>query len=243
MPFDIRKEQLDLVFKQLPLALAANVINSVLVAGALAPILSLAQVVVWSGLLIGLSAFRFAQLKRQPPPAAKAPPEKMVFRLCVGAALSGSIWGLGLVLLMPDALLYRLLIAFVLGGMAAGAVVTLSPVLSVMTAFLVPCILPLAVRLALEGSPVYLARSALAQLFALGLFIAGWQLNKSIASTLHLRAELADVLAGLERTVEERTRDLRAARAQADKANQTKTRFLAAASHDLGQPFQAMRLF
>ena len=58
-----------------------------------------------------------------------------------------------------------------------------------------------------------------------------------------LADELSSVLADLERKVEQRTADLRLARDEADRANQMKTRFLAAASHDLGQPFQAMRLF
>jgi len=58
-----------------------------------------------------------------------------------------------------------------------------------------------------------------------------------------LADELSSVLADLERKVERRTADLRLARDEADRANQMKTRFLAAASHDLGQPFQAMRLF
>jgi signal transduction histidine kinase len=47
----------------------------------------------------------------------------------------------------------------------------------------------------------------------------------------------------LETRVIERTRDLEAAKAQAELATQSKTRFLAAASHDLLQPLHAARLF
>ena len=47
----------------------------------------------------------------------------------------------------------------------------------------------------------------------------------------------------LERRIEERTRDLKAAKAEAERANQGKTRFLAAAGHDLMQPLHAARLF
>jgi len=49
--------------------------------------------------------------------------------------------------------------------------------------------------------------------------------------------------AGLEERVAERTLALTEAKADADRANQGKTRFLAAASHDLMQPLSAARLF
>jgi signal transduction histidine kinase len=47
----------------------------------------------------------------------------------------------------------------------------------------------------------------------------------------------------LERRVAERTRELQEAKQVAERANLAKSRFLAAASHDLRQPFQAMTLY
>lgn len=59
------------------------------------------------------------------------------------------------------------------------------------------------------------------------------------------RAELALLNANesLERRVAQRTAELEAARAKAEEANIDKTRFIAAASHDLLQPLHAARLF
>lgn len=63
--------------------------------------------------------------------------------------------------------------------------------------------------------------------------------------TAHIEAEksLQKANESLERRVEERTQELRRAKAEADAANSSKTRFLAAASHDLMQPFNALSLF
>jgi len=63
--------------------------------------------------------------------------------------------------------------------------------------------------------------------------------------TAHIEAEksLKKANENLEKRVEERTEALRKAKAEAESANSSKTRFLAAASHDLMQPFNALSLF
>lgn len=63
--------------------------------------------------------------------------------------------------------------------------------------------------------------------------------------TAHIEAEKALQLANetLEKRVASRTQELASAKAEAEAANSSKTRFLAAASHDLMQPFNALTLF
>ncbi|UEM23403.1 HAMP domain-containing histidine kinase [Skermanella mucosa] len=250
-PSDVRSEQVSLVVKQLPLVLVANLANPVLTVMVLAPVVRINHAILWAGLLIGLTAIRFVQLKwLSGSPSRRLDPDRMVAKLTLASGVSGLIWGIGLVLLMPDPLIYRMFVAFVLGGMAAGSVATLSPLMPVVTAFLAPCMLPLVVRLGLEGSPVYLGMAVLGIVFTGGLWTAAWKLNGWIREMLLLKLdkiqlaeELSTVLDNLERQVEQRTADLRIARDEADRANLAKTRFLAAASHDMGQPLQAMRLF
>jgi signal transduction histidine kinase/CheY-like chemotaxis protein/PAS domain-containing protein len=63
--------------------------------------------------------------------------------------------------------------------------------------------------------------------------------------TVYKRTEraLRALTESLERRVQERTSDLEAAKADAERANRSKTRFVAAAVHDLMQPLDAARMF
>lgn len=64
-----------------------------------------------------------------------------------------------------------------------------------------------------------------------------------ITEEAHVREELRHTLEGLEQRVAERTEALSAANRRLAEADRDKTRFLAAASHDLLQPLHAARLF
>lgn len=55
--------------------------------------------------------------------------------------------------------------------------------------------------------------------------------------------ELRTLTATLEQRIEKSTQDLRAAKAEAERANRNKTRYVAAAVHDLLQPLNAARLY
>lgn len=64
-----------------------------------------------------------------------------------------------------------------------------------------------------------------------------------ITAYINIQNALESAKAELEVRVEERTRELQHARAEAEQAHDSKSRFLAAAGHDLMQPFNAATLF
>jgi Na+/proline symporter/signal transduction histidine kinase/CheY-like chemotaxis protein len=67
--------------------------------------------------------------------------------------------------------------------------------------------------------------------------------EKAAGALASANADLESANETLERRVEARTQELAIAKAKADEANLSKTRFLAAASHDVLQPLNAARLY
>jgi PAS domain S-box-containing protein len=76
-----------------------------------------------------------------------------------------------------------------------------------------------------------------------GAVIGFFVLYQDMTERRHAEAALRQAAETLERRVAHRTAELEASRAEAEAANLGKTRFIAAASHDLLQPLHAARLF
>jgi signal transduction histidine kinase/CheY-like chemotaxis protein len=123
-------------------------------------------------------------------------------------------------------------------GLVAGAVVVDGPHFPTFAAFALPTLLPVIVRCFVEGTPASVAVGS-AGIVGLGhgLFAA---LNASRLTERSSRAGLENraLLAELERQSELAEQ----ARRVAEAANREKSRFLAAASHDLRQPVHALSL-
>ncbi|MEM9333160.1 MAG: PAS domain-containing hybrid sensor histidine kinase/response regulator, partial [Pseudomonadota bacterium] len=73
-----------------------------------------------------------------------------------------------------------------------------------------------------------------------GGFVVTWH---DITERVHAAEALKEANETLEKRVEERTKELEEAKQFADRANASKTRFLAAAGHDVLQPLNAARLY
>jgi signal transduction histidine kinase/CheY-like chemotaxis protein len=184
----------------------------------------------WRGLLA--RAYRRAR-----PPLADARRWGRYWSL--GSTLAGALWGVAAVAMYPasaahEALLIVCLFGVILGGLNLTAVYKPS-----FYGFALPALLPLIVRVAMEGDTVH-AFIAIVMGVVLAFVLAfGHHLNDVLTDSLARRYEnvdLIDLLQAQSRAAED-------ARAAAETANRAKSQFLAAASHDLRQPLHAMGLF
>jgi signal transduction histidine kinase/ActR/RegA family two-component response regulator len=209
----VRAEQVRTLYRQTAWIVAANPVNSAIVAA-----------VVWApgrtALCIGwvcaaaLVAAARASLRRryrraQPPPAA-AP--LWARRYAIGAAASGLLWGAGSMLLYdPHAHASELFLAFVVGGMVAGAAGTLASHVPSFYAFAVPTLLPLAGRIAFQGDRIHLAMGALLVVYGLVLAFTAGNTSHALAEAFRLRFENEDLaarLAGAQASLEVANRSL-----------------------------------
>ena len=192
----IRAEQIRLLFEQLPSALIATTIVGVLVVYVLWSHVSSLWLLVWLlGLAVTTSArvwLRRAYFRAQPSVSEAG---RWGRRFLVGVLISGVIWGfVGVFPVPPNAALEELFLLFVLGGLAAGGMSTLSSFRGAYAAFLVPAILPFAVKLLLQQGEMFVAMSSMLVLFIAMMSLISARHYRSVTESLRLRFDNADLV-------------------------------------------------
>lgn len=154
-------------------------------------------------------------------------------QLTLSSFTSGCLWGLAAVLFfVPDSLgiqLYLYLIVFVLASM------TLIPYahwIAAYYAFALPSLTGVFTSLVSVGLAEYYAFSVLTVIFACVMLQVARNQERLARESLQLRFKQAELL-----------EELRLQKETAEAANLSKSKFLAAASHDLRQPLHSIGLF
>ncbi len=143
-------------------------------------------------------------------------------RLTIGSLAAGVGWGaMGWLFIGAEAVLFQVVVAFVLAGMAAGSITALPAHPPAFFAFLLPALLPTALRLLLDQGPHSDVMGLLILGFALGIGHLGLHDFRSQRASAELFLTNEGLVASLrqseqelERRVVERTRQLQSANEQ-----------------------------
>ncbi|WP_431861865.1 PAS domain-containing hybrid sensor histidine kinase/response regulator [Azospirillum sp.] len=208
----VTAERVRLLYRQMPLVLAINVANAALVGFALWEPATAPALTLWMGALALVTALRAAlwgwYVRRRPDDAGMAP---WGLRFAVASAASAALWGATALLFMDfERPLTVLLVAFVVAGMAAGAVTGQASHLPTFYAYLLASVLPMALRLFIEGTRISVSMGALVLIFTAGLALIGRTFNATLTRRIQLAEEMQRFAGGLERQVRERTDALQA---------------------------------
>jgi signal transduction histidine kinase len=150
-----------------------------------------------------------------------------------GSALAGLIWGVGAVVLyVPNGLAYQLFLVMGLVGMGAGCVYASASVMPSFFAYFYPSMLLPAVLFLREHDSLHVITGVLMLVYLSLMTPFALRVYRLIDESIKLRFENLGLIG-----------ELRNQKDAAEDANIAKSRFLAAASHDLRQPLHALGLF
>jgi signal transduction histidine kinase len=235
----LRRQQLNLLASQAtrsPFVIA-------IVAAVLGYIVSdrapLALVGLWGLVLIALLFARRAYALRQlsnPPVDVQRALDCMVWFAFTAGLVTGSAGPLFFHALHPEG---RALMTMILVCWTAGGVSTAAAYARAFYAYVAPALLPLALLWVMTGDPQNAAVAVLIVLFGLMQVFFVRDNERVVRESFAIRFENERLVEALERERQE----VLLARDRAEAANRAKSRFLAAASHDLRQPLHALSLY
>lgn len=166
--------------------------------------------------------------------------QRMVWSLIIMNMLDGMIWGaLAWVTLDTSSMAGSILVISTIAAMVGSSMSRLSPVLPVFIAFVASMLILVATKAWLLNDPAYNALGIASVIYLASITLMARNSSREICAAINLRFENISLLQRLQ----EKTAIAEAAQCEAEQANAAKTKFLAAASHDLRQPVHAQGLF
>lgn len=228
------------MYERLPPAMFGVLVGAVAVVWALWGSIPTSTLVIWLACNVAYALWRL-DLRRSFPGKLTTPEElRRWSRLwLIGTPVLAAIWGSAGLLMLPEAPELRAGVVTALMALCMAAAPLEARYLPALYAFVGLILGPVALRLLWEGggSQIFLAVISLLALY--GIVVFGREIHANMREAIRRRYENIDLIAELTA----QKADLERARLEAENANLSKTRFLAAASHDLRQPLHALGLF
>lgn len=194
----IGTEQVRSTYAHLPLTLSVSVLNGVLLAFVLAPVVPESVILIWVGLVIGLSGIRmvlwYAHRSRE---AQQVQQPCWTHLAMAGTLASGILWGSGTFVFASVDDSHRLFVALVIGGMCAGAATVHAAHFPSVLAFILPAIAPLAANFFMQGGRLHIVSGAMICIFGISLCVASLRYRRWFLETTSARLTLDETNARL----------------------------------------------
>lgn len=200
----IQRDQVAHLARQLPTIMLVNVVTAGVTAVVLWPVTAHGLVLGWVAaidLFVALRLYLWRRWMLRPQAGAAS---RQLTRVIASGILSGCLWGFGgFALLPPSALFEQIFFAFVIGGMAAGAVASMSFAPAACLGFILPSLLPLILRFLTQSVTMSQAMGLLLAVYMLALAALArngyWMFHAGVRRKLEIEALTRSVAAEKER--------------------------------------------
>lgn len=193
---ELLAEQIKLLYQQAPKALIVSLIIAAALTFVFWNLVAKIWLVSWLAAVYLLTFARFLLVKsyfRKKPAITESPVWGR--RFLIGTLLSGVLWGIaGSILFVSGSAMHQLFLAYLLGGMVAGAMATLSSYKWAFSAFSIPVVLPFTYQVITHESDIHLILALTYLLFVFAMGSISHRLHHTVSDSLKFRFENFDLL-------------------------------------------------
>jgi diguanylate cyclase (GGDEF)-like protein len=180
-------------YRQLSISLIVNLVIGLLLAVVLWGAASYPVLFIWLVLLLAVTAARYLTLRNYRKATLGAELDRAAWtkHFVAGACAAGVVWGAaGVILFHPSSFPHQVFLAFVLGGMVAGAVPLLSSVGHAFRYFAIPVMVPICIRMLSVGDSIHLIMGLMIAVFGIAMLASSTQVYRLYRDSENLRREL-----------------------------------------------------
>jgi len=206
------------------LAGAVNLVNALIVAAFFWDIAPLGELGAWIGAIALLAGAQFCSWARnRNKPRPRRVPRRVLRRAVWWSAVAGAVWGGFALTQYPDgSAAHQIMIAFVIGGMAAGSIPILHPLPMAQFSFVAVMAVPLLTQVVLTGGAEHHWMASLMIVFLVALAVAARNGFEAFVDGVRIKRANSELAV------------------KAEEANRAKSQFLANMSHELRTPLNAI---
>jgi len=196
---------------------------------------------VWFGVIVVLSLIRALLLRKwnSDPTTVDNVDQRIMIATLMATIMASCFGTLAFFAVSENNPLISLLVVMVMTGMVASATASISHLVPMYVLFILPLMLPVSFRLFSFSESGYHWIAGLILLYLVICLGTSRSIRSSIMHSINVRFENLSLLENLQHE----KRRAEEALNRAESANHAKSKFLAAASHDLRQPLHSLRLF
>jgi signal transduction histidine kinase/CheY-like chemotaxis protein len=230
----VRAVQVAALRRSFPFALAGSVVSACVTAYVFCGVVATLAIGIWIVATLAVAAARLAFMLRYDRTRSRPGAAALWLRRTIaGNLVSGALWGFPFAwwaFFVP--LEYQLFCVVILLGLGTGAIYSNYMKLEAAYAFEVPAFAPIFIAFALQPSAIHLAMLAAGASYLVATLAFIHRMHRTHVDALRLGYENLSLL-----------EQVRLEKEAAERSDREKSRFLAAASHDLRQPVHAVSLF
>jgi diguanylate cyclase (GGDEF)-like protein/PAS domain S-box-containing protein len=192
--YTIQKAQLDQLFAASKLAMVTGALLSTILAVIQFEVVNPLVVNIWLSGIYAITLFRmfwvFQYERGKPRTNSALEMRKWLFRFRLGVILIGVAWGASSFLFFTETdLHHQMFLVFMLAGLSAGGIVSMSVDLFCAATFVLLICVPLALRLFLSGGSLPFAMGMAVCLYMAYMVMSSRQFNKTLTDNIVLRQE------------------------------------------------------
>ncbi len=187
----LKSEQVKLLYAAMPMALLATLVNAMILVAVLWDVTEQLSLSIWFASIVSVMLARFAltmAYNRAKPAPSQTKSWEQYFT--IASIATGITWGSTSLFLFPEhSAMHQVFIAFVVGGMCAGSVTSLSPLLIPVFSFCILALAPLIVRFFTLDSDINNAMGVMLVLFLVMVSTSALRIYRNISQNIELRIQ------------------------------------------------------